>query len=134
MNHRNTAIKRILADVKELNKHPSSRYHAQPLEENMFEWHFTIRGPDDTAFAGGTYHGRILLPAEYPFKPPNIVFLTVSAFLVVCIPYTNVNLLHQKNGRFEVGTKICLSISAYHEETWQPAWGGNFLNYLYYIL
>ncbi len=29
----------------------------------------------------------------------------------------------QKNGRFEVGTKICLSISAYHEESWQPAWG-----------
>jgi ubiquitin-conjugating enzyme E2 J1 len=29
----------------------------------------------------------------------------------------------QRNGRFEVGTKICLSISAYHEETWQPAWG-----------
>lgn len=104
MNHRNPAIKRILADVKELQRHPSSRYHAQPLEENMFEWHFTIRGPEDTPFAGGMYHGRILLPAEYPFKPPNIVFLT-------------------KNGRFEVGTKICLSISAYHEETWQPAWG-----------
>ncbi|RYH15796.1 ubiquitin-conjugating enzyme E2 [archaeon] len=78
MNHRNTAIKRILADVKELQKHPSSRYYAVPLEENMFEWHFTIRGPDDTPFAGGVYHGRILLPAEYPFKPPNIVFLTVS--------------------------------------------------------
>jgi ubiquitin-conjugating enzyme E2 J1 len=44
------------------------------------------------------------LPAEYPFKPPNIVFTT-------------------KNGRFEVGTKICLSISAHHEESWQPAWG-----------
>jgi ubiquitin-conjugating enzyme E2 J1 len=57
-----------------------------------------------TDFEGGIYHGRILLPAEYPFKPPNIVFLT-------------------KNGRFETGTKICLSISAYHPEHWQPAWG-----------
>ena len=70
----------------------------------MFEWHFTIRGPADSPFERGVYHGRILLPAEYPFKPPNIVFLT-------------------ENGRFEVGTKICLSISAYHEESWQPAWG-----------
>lgn len=78
MNHRNPAIKRILADVKELQKHPSSRYHAAPLENNMFEWHFTIRGPKDSAFEGGMYHGRILLPSEYPFKPPNIVFLTVS--------------------------------------------------------
>lgn len=84
MNHRNPAIKRILADVKELQRHPSSRYHATPLEDNMFEWHFTIRGPDDTAFAGGIYHGRILLPAEYPFKPPNIVFLTVSLTALSC--------------------------------------------------
>lgn len=104
MNHRNPAIKRIMADVKELHKHPSSRYYAAPLESDIFEWHFTIRGPEDTPFAGGIYHGRIILPAEYPFKPPNFVFLT-------------------KNGRFEVGTKICLSISAYHEESWQPAWG-----------
>merc|ERR1712098_58405 len=26
------------------------------------------------------------------------------------------------NGRFEVGKKICLSISGYHPETWQPSW------------
>eukprot|EP01032_Pedospumella_encystans_P009213 gene9213-10868_t len=103
-NRKNPAVKRILADVRELQTHPSSRYFAAPLEDNMFEWHFTIRGPADSAFADGVYHGRILLPTDYPFKPPNIVFLT-------------------KNGRFEVGTKICLSISAYHEESWQPAWG-----------
>jgi len=103
-NRKNPAVKRILADVRELQTHPSSRYFAAPLEDNMFEWHFTIRGPADSAFVDGVYHGRILLPTDYPFKPPNIVFLT-------------------KNGRFEVGTKICLSISAYHEESWQPAWG-----------
>ena len=104
MNRSNPAIKRIFADVKELQAHASTRYTAAPLEDNLFEWHFTIRGPVGTDFEGGLYHGRILLPSEYPFKPPNIVFLT-------------------KNGRFEVGTKICLSISAYHPEHWQPAWG-----------
>lgn len=71
----------------------------------MFDWHFTLRGPRDTEFEGGVYHGRILLPADYPFKPPNIMLLT-------------------PNGRFEVRKKICLSISAYHPEEWQPAWGG----------
>jgi len=101
---RTPALRRIQADIRELEKHPSSRYSARPLDDNMFEWHFTIRGPNGTDFEGGVYHGRILLPSEYPFKPPNIVFMT-------------------KNGRFEVGTKICLSISAHHEESWQPAWG-----------
>lgn len=57
---------------------PSDRYFAAPLEDNMFDWHFTIRGPSGTEFETGIYHGRILLPADYPFRPPNIVLLTVS--------------------------------------------------------
>jgi len=79
-------------------------YTAAPLEDDLFVWHFTLRGPPKTEFEGGVYHGMILLPPDYPFKPPNIVFNT-------------------PNGRFSVGTKICLSISAYHPEHWQPAWG-----------
>lgn len=47
------------------------------LKDNLFEWHFTIRGPSETDFDGGIYHGRILLPAEYPMKPPSIIMLTV---------------------------------------------------------
>ncbi|KAL7527735.1 hypothetical protein ACHAWF_002291 [Thalassiosira exigua] len=98
------SLRRIKADIRELSIDPSDQYHAAPLEHDMFEWHFTIRGADDTDFAGGVYHGRILLPPEYPFKPPNIVFLTPS-------------------GRFETGVKVCLSFSAHHPELWQPAWG-----------
>eukprot|EP00558_Chaetoceros_sp_UNC1202_P011246 CAMPEP_0197252496 /NCGR_PEP_ID=MMETSP1429-20130617/61667_1 /TAXON_ID=49237 /ORGANISM="Chaetoceros sp., Strain UNC1202" /LENGTH=421 /DNA_ID=CAMNT_0042714899 /DNA_START=79 /DNA_END=1344 /DNA_ORIENTATION=- len=98
------SLRRIQADIRELSIDPSDRYHAAPLENDMFEWHFTIRGADGTDFEGGYYHGRILLPAEYPFKPPNIVFLTPS-------------------GRFETNVKVCLSFSAYHPELWQPAWG-----------
>lgn len=98
------SLRRIQADIRELAIDPSDRYHAAPLENDMFEWHFTIKGADGTDFEGGIYHGRILLPAEYPFKPPNIVFLTPT-------------------GRFETNTKVCLSFSAYHPELWQPAWG-----------
>ncbi|CAM9524867.1 unnamed protein product [Laminaria digitata] len=104
VNIKNPAIKRIHADVRELMKDPSDQYHAAPLESNLFEWHFTLRGPPATEFEGGVYHGRILLPPEYPFRPPDIVFNT-------------------PNGRFNTGTKICLTISSYHPEHWQPAWG-----------
>ena len=48
----------------------------------MFEWHFTVRGPPDTEFDDGRYHGRITLPPEYPMKPPSIILLTVRMFLV----------------------------------------------------
>ncbi|CAH8357134.1 unnamed protein product, partial [Eruca vesicaria subsp. sativa] len=44
--------------------------------ENIFEWQSSIRGPADTEFEGGIYHGRIQLPADYPFKPPSFMLLT----------------------------------------------------------
>ncbi|XP_010546979.1 PREDICTED: ubiquitin-conjugating enzyme E2 32-like [Tarenaya hassleriana] len=102
-NRKNPAVKRILQEVKEMQENPSDDFMSLPLEENIFEWQFAIRGPPDTEFEGGIYHGRIQLPAEYPFKPPAFMLLT-------------------PNGRFETQTKICLSISNYHPEHWQPSW------------
>lgn len=34
-----------------------------------------IYGLTDTVFTG-VYHGILTLPSEYPFKPPNIQFVT----------------------------------------------------------
>ncbi|XP_045150437.1 ubiquitin-conjugating enzyme E2 J1 isoform X2 [Echinops telfairi] len=102
LTHLTSAVKRLMKEAAEL-KDPTDHYHAQPLEDNLFEWHFTVRGPPDSDFDGGVYHGRIVLPPEYPMKPPSIILLTA-------------------NGRFEVGKKICLSISGHHPETWQPSW------------
>ncbi|XP_067946281.1 ubiquitin-conjugating enzyme E2 J1-like [Watersipora subatra] len=101
-NLRSPAVKRLMREAQELAE-PTEQYYAQPLEDNLFEWHFTIRGPDDSDFSGGIYHGRIILPPDYPMKPPSIVFLT-------------------PNGRFDCHTKICLSISKHHPESWQPSW------------
>ncbi|KAJ4833824.1 Ubiquitin-conjugating enzyme E2 32 [Turnera subulata] len=102
-NRKNPAVKRILQEVKEMQSNPSDDFMSLPLEENIFEWQFAIRGPSDTEFEGGIYHGRIQLPSEYPFKPPSFMLLT-------------------PNGRFETQTKICLSISNHHPEHWQPSW------------
>ncbi|CAI5966563.1 unnamed protein product [Closterium sp. NIES-64] len=102
-NMRNPAVKRILQEVKEMQREGSKEYTSMPLEEDIFEWQFAIHGPKDSEFEGGIYHGRITLPADYPFKPPSFMLLTPS-------------------GRFEVQTKICLSISNHHPEHWQPSW------------
>ena len=101
-NLRSPSVKRLMKEAQELSV-PTELFYAQPLEENLFEWHFTIRGPADSEFDGGIYHGRILLPPEYPMKPPSIMLLT-------------------PNGRFEIFKKICLSISGHHPESWQPSW------------
>lgn len=61
-----------------------------PMKRNMLEWHFTFMGPEDSPYAGGCYHGKIVLPADYPRSAPSVSLLT-------------------KNGRWEVGKEICLS-------------------------
>ena len=103
-NTKSPTIKRILKEATELSTNPDPTLHAAPLEANLFEWHFTLRGPPSTPYAAGAYHGRIVLPQQYPLRPPSFRFMTPS-------------------GRFEVNREICLSISGHHEETWQPAWG-----------
>jgi ubiquitin-conjugating enzyme E2 J1 len=92
-----------LSEAREL-KEATADFAAFPLDDNIFEWHFTLRGPPGTEFERGYYHGRILLPVEYPFRPPDVMILT-------------------PNGRFELNKKICLTFTGFHEEMWQPAWG-----------
>lgn len=75
-----------------------------PNADNLLEIHFSVRGPLDTEYEGGWYHGRILLPKEYPFKAPNVQLLTPS-------------------GRFETNKNICFSFTSFHPETWSPAVG-----------
>ena len=97
-------IRRITRELSEIQSNPSFQWTIQVIGDNILEYHFTIRGPPATEFEGGLYHGRILLPINYPFAPPSIMLLN-------------------PNGRFEVNKKICLSMSSYHPELWQPAWG-----------
>jgi ubiquitin-protein ligase len=75
-----------------------------PLGSSLLIWHFSITGVPGSVFANGIYHGRIVLPPDYPSTPPRVMMLTPS-------------------GRFLPGVDICLSASHYHPETWQPnAW------------
>ena len=62
-----------------------------------------MRGPDDTPYKGGYYHGKLVFPREFPFKPPSIYMITPS-------------------GRFKCNQRLCLSISDFHPDTWNPAW------------
>jgi len=76
---------------------------AVPDEKNILIWNYLIRGPPDSPYTGGEYHGVLLFPAEYPFKPPGIKMFTPS-------------------GRFQPDKKICFSMSDFHPGSWNPAW------------
>lgn len=98
-----TAIPRLQKDYMKLNKDPVPYIRAEPLPSDMLEWHYVIKGPEDTPYFGGYYHGTLIFTQQYPFKPPSIYMST-------------------PNGRFEVNRRLCLSISDYHPDEWNPAW------------
>ncbi|XP_037954029.1 ubiquitin-conjugating enzyme E2 J2-like [Teleopsis dalmanni] len=98
-----TAISRMKQDYMRLKRDPLPYITAEPLPNNLLEWHYCVKGPEDTPYQGGYYHGTLLFPREFPFKPPSIFMIT-------------------PNGRFRTNTRLCLSISDYHPDTWNPTW------------
>ena len=119
-----TAISRMKQDYMRLKRDPLPYITAEPLPNNILEWHYVVKGPEDSPYYGGYYHGTLLFPREFPFKPPSIYMMT-------------------PNGRFKTNTRLCLSISGgwksvliqnvtmsahvwffldFHPDTWNPTW------------
>lgn len=96
-------VKRLQKEFRALCKEPVPHIFARPSPNNILEWYYVLEGSEGTPFSGGYYYGRITFPSEYPFKPPSISMTT-------------------PNGRFATDTKICLSMSDFHPESWNPMW------------
>jgi len=78
-----------------------------PDPEDAFTWYYIVFGLEAKDYEGGYYMGKIVCPPEYPAKAPKVIVLT-------------------ENGRFHTWTNgICLSISDYHPESWNPVWKVN---------
>ncbi|KAJ6839356.1 ubiquitin-conjugating enzyme E2 34-like isoform X2 [Iris pallida] len=96
-------VKRLQKEYHALCKEPVPQVVACPSPSDILEWHYVLEGSEGTPFAGGYYYGKIKFPPEYPFKPPSISMTT-------------------PNGRFAPHKKICLSMSDFHPESWNPIW------------
>ncbi|KAG8388448.1 hypothetical protein BUALT_Bualt02G0126900 [Buddleja alternifolia] len=96
-------VKRLQKEYRALCKEPVSNVVARPHPNDILDWHYVLEGSQGTPFAGGYYYGKIKFPPEYPFKPPGISMTT-------------------PNGRFMTQKKICLSMSDFHPESWNPMW------------
>jgi ubiquitin-conjugating enzyme E2 J2 len=95
--------RRLTKELKALQKDPiqDPRIIVNPNERNLLEMHYVIEGSKGTPFEGGVYHGKLIFPKEYPLKPPAVIMLTPS-------------------GRFQPGRRLCLSMSDFHPESWNP--------------
>jgi ubiquitin-conjugating enzyme E2 D len=95
------AAKRIARELRDIEQSGITNCFAGPETENIFRWTATIIGPDDCPYSGGIFRLEIQFPVDYPFKPPQIKFITR-------VFHPNIN----SNGG------ICLDIL---KDQWSPA-------------
>lgn len=103
MKSNNLGIKRLHKEHKDILDNPNPNFVAEPDPDNIFDWHYCLYNLKQCVYEGGYYHGMLKFPKEYPMKPPSVIMLTPS-------------------GRFECGQRICLTISDWHPESWNPVW------------
>lgn len=98
-------IRRLTKELRSLQKDPitSPKITVAPNEANILEMHYVIEGSSGTPYENGIYHGKLIFPKDYPLKPPSVIMITPS-------------------GRFQPNRRLCLSMSDFHPETWNPMW------------
>ncbi|CAB3980285.1 ubiquitin-conjugating enzyme E2 G2 [Paramuricea clavata] len=71
------ALKRLMAEYRQLTLNPPEGIIAGPVnEENFFEWEALIMGPEGTPFEDGVFTAKIVFPSDYPLSPPKMKFVS----------------------------------------------------------
>ena len=94
------ATRRLQKELKDLLREPVEGVTAGPVDDGLLKWSAAVLGPPDSPYENGCWELSIEYPADYPFKPPKVAFLTP-------IFHPNIN-----------GRNICIDIL---QSQWSPA-------------
>eukprot|EP00041_Stephanoeca_diplocostata_P008399 m.124882 g.124882 ORF g.124882 m.124882 type:complete len:172 (-) comp17303_c1_seq1:336-851(-) len=70
------ARRRLMRDLRNLQKEPPSGVSAAPTDDNIMLWNAVIFGPPDTPFEDGAFKLTLEFTEEYPNKAPKIRFIS----------------------------------------------------------
>ena len=100
------SIKRIILDLKDIDKDPIPNIYYFPDEDNIMKGKALIIGPENTPYQYGYYMFDFEFTKNYPYQPPRVTFLTYDG-------KTRFNPNLYKSG------KVCLSIlNTWSGEQW----------------
>ncbi|KAI1420512.1 ubiquitin-conjugating enzyme [Xylaria sp. FL1777] len=72
-----TSQKRITKELQEcMESPPAGMSVSLASEADLSKWEVVLAGPAGTPYAGGVYRITVTLPADYPFKAPQVNFAT----------------------------------------------------------
>lgn len=78
---------RLMHDFVHIKREPIPYMQVEFDPADIYEWHFVVRGLENTLLMGGFFHGKLLFPANFPFEPPQVVILTpIGCFAAAADP------------------------------------------------
>ena len=70
----NEAFKRIVIDIKDVNKSPIDNIHYVPDEDNILNGYVLIIGPSGTPYEYGNFLFEFRFTEKYPYEPPKVTY------------------------------------------------------------
>jgi len=72
-----SAVRALALELKNLQDDPLEGIQSRLVnEDNIFEWEVALFGPPDTLYQGGYFKANMKFPADYPYSPPSVRFIT----------------------------------------------------------
>ncbi|KAG1891315.1 ubiquitin-conjugating enzyme, partial [Suillus subluteus] len=63
-------------ELQDITNRPLDGISAEPEADNLLVWKCSVKGSSDSPYKNGTFHFKIELPMNFPFKAPSVTFLT----------------------------------------------------------
>ena len=72
----NEYLKRIIIDIKDIQKSPIDNIHYVPDEDNILNGYALIIGPPNTPYEYGNFLFTFHFSEKYPYEPPKVIYKT----------------------------------------------------------